>query len=557
MQQSHQVRPGGGAWAAAVVWACLPLFTCGLATPFTIGFAAFWLRSIWHVVAASVYMVCIGSFVIAALAYNDFEDVPQPLAALVSLGLLVSWGGGVIHSGILVPTMARARLRPSLGGPPHMNPHRRTTVPTYQRHPQERAPYQRHPGDPAAHQQGPYPPRHDEPRRRASGEQGTPHQRRPGEAERSGRRHSSEPDGVGRRPGEPGGVSGAAGAGAAGRRSGETDWTGRRAGETDWSGRRPGEPGGAGRRSGETEWSERRSGEPGGAGRRSGETEWSGRRHGGEPDGVGRRPGEPGEGGRRPGEPEWIGHYRVLKSLGRGGQGAVYLAVTPEGGRVAVKVLHDLVNETARTRFAREVDAARRVATFSTARVLDVNISGQHAYIVSEYVDGPSLEQLVKKHGPRDDDSLTRLALSTAGALAAIHKAGIVHRDFKPSNVLIGNDGPRVIDFGIARALDQVTMVTAGKMVGTPPYMSPEQLTGETVGPASDVFSWAVTIMFAATGRPAFGEDTVPAVFNRVLTFHPDLSPLPAALRGVVGACLSKRPEERPSASDAMVAIVH
>ncbi|TLF85806.1 serine/threonine protein kinase, partial [Nonomuraea sp. KC401] len=237
-------------------------------------------------------------------------------------------------------------------------------------------------------------------------------------------------------------------------------------------------------------------------------------------------------------------------------QGAVYLATAPNGTRVAVKVLHDLVDEVARKRFAREVDAARRVATFSTARLLDVSVSGQHPYIVSEYVEGPSLEQLVKKHGPRDEDGLTRLALATAGALAAIHKAGIVHRDFKPSNVLIGHDGPRVIDFGIAKALDQVTMTT-GKMVGTPPYMSPEQLSGETVGPPSDVFSWASTIIFAATGRPAFGEDTVPAVFNRVLTVQPDLSSLPPALRGIVGACLNKRPDERPSASDVMLAIVH
>jgi serine/threonine protein kinase len=188
--------------------------------------------------------------------------------------------------------------------------------------------------------------------------------------------------------------------------------------------------------------------------------------------------------------------------------------------------------------------------------VLDVSITGHSAYIVSEYVEGPSLEQLVRRHGPRDEDSLTRLALSTVGALAAIHKAGIVHRDFKPSNVLIGHDGPRVIDFGIARALDQVT-VTAGKMVGTPPYMSPEQLSGEQVGPPADVFSWAVTMMFAATGRPVFGEDSMPAIFNRVLTFHPDLSPLPQHLRGVVGSCLSKRPEDRPTASDVMLAIVH
>lgn len=258
----------------------------------------------------------------------------------------------------------------------------------------------------------------------------------------------------------------------------------------------------------------------------------------------------------QPEHPAWIDKYRVLKLLGRGGQGAVYLAVSPEGTRVAVKVLHDLVDEAAKNRFAREVDAARRVATFSTARLLDVSITSRQAYIVSEYVEGPSLEQLVRQKGPRDEDSLTRLALSTAGALAAIHKAGVVHRDFKPSNVLIGSDGPRVIDFGIARALDQVTM-TQSKMVGTPPYMSPEQLTGALVGPPSDVFSWAVTMVFAATGRPAFGEDTVPAVFNRVLNVHPNLSALPAGLREVVDSCLQKRPEDRPTASAAMLAIVH
>ncbi|MBB5776566.1 serine/threonine-protein kinase [Nonomuraea jabiensis] len=460
MQQSHQVRPGGGAWAAAVVWACLPLFTCGLATPFTIGFAAFWLRSIWQVFAASAYLVCIGSFVISALAYDTFEDIPQPLATLVSLGLFVSWLGGAIHSGFLVPVMARARLRAPMH-PPHTNLHQRTTAPSHHRGHGEPGPYQRRPGPAETHRPRP-----------TSGET---HRPRPASAETYQRRTDSA--------------------------------------ETHPPRSGPGEN-------------------------------------------YRRRTTEPAARPRRPGEPEWIGHYRVLQSLGRGGQGAVYLAMAPNGTRVAVKVLHDLVDEMARARFAREVDAARRVATFSTARVLDVNISGQHAYIVSEYVEGPSLEQLVKKHGPRDEDSLTRLALSTAGALAAIHKAGIVHRDFKPSNVLIGNDGPRVIDFGIARALDQVTM-TSGKMVGTPPYMSPEQLTGEAVGPASDVFSWAVTIMYAATGRPAFGEDTVPAVFNRVLTLHPDLSPLPPALRGVVGSCLNKRPEDRPSASDVMLAIVH
>ncbi|MED7928093.1 serine/threonine-protein kinase [Nonomuraea sp. LP-02] len=364
---------------------------------------------------------------IGALSYDNIEDIPQPLDFLVSVGLVVAWFGGVVHSAVLVPKMVRARLRPPMYPPLHQRPTQVSPM-GGQRH----MPVM---GD----------------QRRVQG---------------MGGQHATPP-----------------------------------------------------------------------------------------PVNIQQRSTEPTY-QRRPGEPEWIGHYRVLRSLGRGGQGAVYLAAAPNGTRVAVKVLHDLVDETARARFAREVEAARRVATFSTARVLDVDISGRFPYIVSEFVDGPSLEQLVKKHGPRDEDGLTRLALSTAGALAAIHKAGVVHRDFKPSNVLIGPDGPRVIDFGIARGLDQVTL-TAGKMVGTPPYMSPEQLTGEAVGPASDVFSWAVTMMFAATGRPAFGEDTVPAVFNRVLTVHPDLSPLPPGLRGIVGSCLNKRPDERPSASDVMLAIIH
>ena len=418
MSYSRPDSPSSGRWAAAVAWAALPLFTCGLATPFTIGFAAYWLRSTGHVIAAGAYAVSVGSFVIAALGSAEYEDIADPWGTLVTIGLLVSWLGGVIHSGILVPRMARAR--PSLA----------FLKPT---HPPARPPTHQ-PVHPYTVRNQPYPTPPPGPNLRQRNTSPTHH--------------------------------------------------------------------------------------------------------------------------RRPGEPEWIGHYRVIQSLGRGGQGTVYLAMSPNGTRVAVKVLHDLVDDTARARFAREVDVARRVATFSTARVLDVSITGLHAYIVSEYVEGPSLEQLVRKHGPRDEDGLTRLALSTAGALAAIHKAGIVHRDFKPSNVLIGPDGPRVIDFGIARALDQMTM-TSGKMVGTPPYMSPEQLSGETVGPPSDVFSWAVTMVFAATGRPAFGEDTVPAVFHRVLTVHPDLSPLPPALRGIVGSCLSKRPDERPSASDTMLAIVH
>jgi serine/threonine protein kinase len=257
------------------------------------------------------------------------------------------------------------------------------------------------------------------------------------------------------------------------------------------------------------------------------------------------------------GEPTQIGRYRLIGSLGEGGQGAVYLGETPEGTRVAIKVLHArLASEgNARQRFLREVEAARRVAPFSTARVIDADVSDDRLFIVSEYVEGASLEQLVRERGPRSQDGLVRLALGTSGALAAIHRAGIVHRDFKPSNVLIGADGPRVVDFGIARVLDNATATSSGAL-GTPAYMSPEQVSGERVGPPSDIFSWAGTIVFAATGKPAFGEDNIAAVFNRIFTKQPDLSALPGSLAEVIGTCLDKKPENRPTASDVMLAIV-
>ncbi|MEU9835251.1 serine/threonine-protein kinase [Streptosporangium sp. NPDC048047] len=271
----------------------------------------------------------------------------------------------------------------------------------------------------------------------------------------------------------------------------------------------------------------------------------------------GSRSGEPRSGRDR--EEGRLGPYRLIGTLGRGGQGTVHLALTPQGEKVAIKVLHEHFtgDPMVMERFIREVEATRRVATFSTARVLDVNITDDQAYVVSEYVDGVSLEELVREQGPRTEDGLTRLALATAGALAAIHRAGVVHRDFKPANVLIGGDGPRVIDFGIARALDQATATATGSVIGTPAYMSPEQISGKPVGPESDVFSWASTMIFAASGRVAFGADTIPAILNRVITHHPDLSSLPSSLRPLAAACLDKRPEGRPTAADIMLRIVH
>lgn len=194
----------------------------------------------------------------------------------------------------------------------------------------------------------------------------------------------------------------------------------------------------------------------------------------------------------------------------------------------------------------REVSATRSVGSFGTARILDVDINGDQPYIVSEYIAGDSLHELITRDGPRDVGGMRRLMLATAAALQAIHQAGVVHRDFKPSNVLLALDGPRVVDFGIARALEGTTMMSSA-VLGTPPYMSPEQLAGHEVGPASDVFSWAVTMVFAATGRPAFGHDSIPAVFNRILTVQPDLGGVPAELHGLLASCLAKEPGARPS----------
>ncbi|MER5649030.1 protein kinase [Streptosporangium sp. NPDC002524] len=259
----------------------------------------------------------------------------------------------------------------------------------------------------------------------------------------------------------------------------------------------------------------------------------------------------------RPGEVESIGEYRLVGLLGEGGQGTVYLGETPSGVPVAIKVLHArlVADAGARTRFLREIELARRVAEFCTARVLDADVTHDRPYIVSEFVRGESLEELVRREGPRDRGALDRLAVGTAAALAAIHRAGIVHRDLKPSNVLLGPDGPRVIDFGIARMVD-VAATLASEVQGTPSYMSPEQLEGWRPGPASDVFSWAVLMTFAATGRPAFGNDSIPAVMNRIMSREPDLDGVPERLRELLATCLAKDPRQRPTSGQVLYALV-
>ncbi|MEU4834012.1 protein kinase [Streptosporangium sp. NPDC023615] len=260
----------------------------------------------------------------------------------------------------------------------------------------------------------------------------------------------------------------------------------------------------------------------------------------------------------RPGDPERVREYRLTARLGEGGQGTVYLGESPAGVRVAVKLLRaDLTqDEEAMERFVREVSTTRRVAPFCTAAVIDTGVEAHRPYIISEYVDGPTLDAVVNAEGPREGAALHRLAIGTVTALVAIHQAGIVHRDFKPSNVLLAPDGPRVIDFGIAKALDRTSTLTA-MAIGTPSYMTPEQLAGENAGSPADMFAWGCTMVFAATGQPPFGVDSLPAIFNRIMNVEPDLSAITdPALRALVGQCLSKDAARRPTAGEALLRLL-
>jgi predicted Ser/Thr protein kinase len=259
----------------------------------------------------------------------------------------------------------------------------------------------------------------------------------------------------------------------------------------------------------------------------------------------------------RPGDPAELGAYRLLGLLGEGSQGIVYLGRGASGTHVAIKLLHARMaaDPDARDRFVRELAAAKKVARFCTAQVLDADLAGDHPYIVSEYVEGRSLRSHISSDGPRTGGALERLAISTLTALAAIHKAGIVHRDFTPHNVLLGPDGPRVIDFGIARALGAARNDETNN-VGTPAYMAPEQVSAGEIGPPADMFAWGATILFAGTGRPPFGNESVPAVMERVMHAEPDVTALPEPLRSVVAACLAKDPARRPTAQQAQARLL-
>ncbi|MFC6079836.1 serine/threonine-protein kinase [Sphaerisporangium aureirubrum] len=252
----------------------------------------------------------------------------------------------------------------------------------------------------------------------------------------------------------------------------------------------------------------------------------------------------------RAGDPTRIGPYRLLGRIGCGGQGCVYLGKAPGGREVAVKALHvgGADDGAARRRFARGLRAARAVPAEHTAVVYEADLDGDLPYMVIEYIDGPSLQQAVEGRGPIAGTPLRRLATQMATAMVAIHEAGVVHRDLKPANVLLGPDGARVVDFGIAQAAE-ATALQSSVVMGTFAYMAPEQFGGEPAGPAADVFAWAATVVFAATGRPPYGEGgNVAAVIHRIIHDQPDLGALAGPLRSIVLRCLAKRPAERPTA---------
>ncbi len=250
-------------------------------------------------------------------------------------------------------------------------------------------------------------------------------------------------------------------------------------------------------------------------------------------------------------DPTRVGSYQLLARLGAGGMGVVYLASGQDGRPVALKVLRPEMADDAefRTRFSREVTALTRVRGVCTVRVLDADTTSARPFLVTEYAEGPSLAEYVDSRGPMDPQMLYGLATGLAEALTAIHAAGIVHRDLKPSNVLLTADGPKVIDFGIAQMLDATAVTRAGMTVGSAGYMAPEQIMGRA-GTAADIFSWAVTIAYAASGQPPFGTGTSEVILYRILHETPDIAAVPAALHAQVAAALDKDPHGRPTAPE-------
>ncbi|MEV7563919.1 serine/threonine protein kinase [Streptomyces tanashiensis] len=253
------------------------------------------------------------------------------------------------------------------------------------------------------------------------------------------------------------------------------------------------------------------------------------------------------------GDPAQIGSFRLVARLGSGGMGTVYLARREaEGGLVAVKTIKSeyAQEEGFRRRFVREAVAASSVRSTYTVRVVGFDTQAREPWIATEYVDGPSLRDHVQKHGSMPSPTVVELALGLCFGLAAIHKAGLVHRDLKPGNVLLADDGPKIIDFGLAHAVDFTHFTNPGTVLGTPGYFSPEQVKGERVDSASDVFALGAILAYASSGQHAFRGITPLTAQYHVVHEEPHLSSVPEGLREMVAACMSKDPRERPLVSE-------
>ena len=250
-------------------------------------------------------------------------------------------------------------------------------------------------------------------------------------------------------------------------------------------------------------------------------------------------------------DPRRVGRYRLSARLGAGGMGVVYLGAAEDGRPVAVKVLRPQLAEDRefRTRFGREVAALVRVEGVCTVRVIEADTTSVRPFLVTEYVDGPSLYEYVQARGALAATMLYGLATGLAEALTAIHEAGIVHRDLKPSNVLLARTGPKVIDFGIAQAQDATSLTRPGVTIGSTGFQAPEQIMGRA-GPAADIFAWGVTIVYAASGQPPFGTGTPESIMFRILHAVPELISVPAEIRPLVAVTLAKEPGNRPSARE-------
>ncbi|MFC7742713.1 serine/threonine-protein kinase [Nocardiopsis composta] len=257
------------------------------------------------------------------------------------------------------------------------------------------------------------------------------------------------------------------------------------------------------------------------------------------------------------GDPATIGPYVLAGRLGSGGMGTVYLGRAPEkGAHVAIKVIRPELafDEATRARFHDEMENARRVASFCTAKVLDHGTFENRPYMVTEYIAGTALAEHISEHGPLDSSTLHGFALGVAAALAAIHRAGLVHRDLKPANVLLSLSGPRVIDFGIARAMNTSTNHTqTGIVMGSPGWMAPEQLLEEKVTTAADIFAWGCLVAFAGNGTHPFGNGDAMTLGKRVLFAEPQIGDLDSPLDRLVARALAKEPERRPKAQDLLL----